>query len=95
VEPAERPGEPVIVAANVIAPARGSGSARVRRIRATEVRGPADDPYSGYDVEVTCACGDRWKVDLLAVLEGRDQPLRRDTWQFPGVSWRRQRHKDQ
>ena len=29
-----------------------------------------------------CPCGGRWTVDLLDVLEGRDQTLRRETWQF-------------
>jgi hypothetical protein len=92
VEYDEQSDDPVVVA-NIIAAGRTAGATVAARIPAAEVRGDPDDPYAEHRVTVSCPCGGRWSLDLVAVLDGRPQTLARETWKFPGVSWDRSRHK--
>lgn len=81
-------GSPVVVT-NVVSPGREARTVSQVRMPAADVRGPSDDPLATLSVTATCSCGDRWSVDLIAVLEGRAQRLVPDTWLFPGASFDR------
>lgn len=84
-------GAPVVVYLG-IAPGREHSSSGLARLTVEQVRGDdLEDPFEGMTVQATCACGKRWDVDLVAVLDGKPQTLTRDTSTFPGVSWDRAR----
>lgn len=82
----------LVVVAQVVAPGRDHGSRTPVRMSETQVRG--DDPLDPFEtlvIETTCPCGDRFSLDLVAVIDGRRQTPRRITDAFPGLSWRRAR----
>lgn len=83
----------LLAVATLIAPGRNAGTVGPAYFPAGDVRGGPEDPYTTHQVDVSCPCGDRWTLDLVALLDGRPQALTRHSWRFPGVSWRRERHK--
>lgn len=86
-------GRPVVVARGV-SPGRERRSIVENRVSADELRGRNDEdqePFEGYAVTTSCGCGGRFEVDLVAVLEGRNQVPVLDTTDYRdfGVSFDR------
>ena len=73
-------GEAILVA-KVVSPGRTRRSLVEYRESADDLRGRMDEdqePYQGFHVVASCLCGDRYNVDLTAVLKGREQELVQD-----------------
>jgi hypothetical protein len=73
-------GEAIVVA-KVVSPGRDHRALLELRMPADDLRGRMDEdqePYEQFRAVASCLCGDRYDVDLVAVLRGRDQVLVQD-----------------
>ena len=86
-------GEAIVVA-KVVSPGRERRALVELRVPADDLRGRMDEdqePYEQFRAVASCLCGDRYDVDLVAVLRGRAQVPVQDHMDFRafGVSFDR------